>query len=79
MSAHWKPDTDLDHWTPAESRLSPARASWPQGATVGLALVAAGCLAVGALLYQVARPRHAVDANAAIDGASPLATRALTE
>jgi len=36
----------------------PARkASWPEGATVGILLVAAACLALSLTLYQVAGPR----------------------
>ena len=33
------------------------RASWPQGATAGLLLVAALCLGIATALYQVAGPR----------------------
>ena len=31
--------------------------SWPEGATVGILLVAAACIALSATLYQVAGPR----------------------
>jgi hypothetical protein len=33
------------------------KASWPEGATVGILLVAAACLALSLTLYQVAGPR----------------------
>jgi hypothetical protein len=33
------------------------RASWPQGATAGILLVAAACLAVSLTLYHLAGPR----------------------
>jgi len=33
------------------------RASWPQGATAGVLLVAVACLAVSLTLYHVAGPR----------------------
>lgn len=35
------------------------RRSWPQGATAGLLIVAAACLAVSLTLYHVAGPRDA--------------------
>ena len=33
------------------------KASWPQGATAGVLIVAAACLAVSLTLYHVAGPR----------------------
>ena len=33
------------------------KASWPEGATAGLLLVAALCLGIATALYQVAGPR----------------------
>jgi len=36
-----------------------AKPSWPEGATAGLLLVAAACLAVSMTLYRVAGPRDA--------------------
>ena len=33
------------------------RASWPQGATAGLLLVACACFGVSAMLYHIAGPR----------------------
>ena len=42
----------------AAPALAPARkASWPEGATAGILLVAAACIAVSATLYQVIGPR----------------------
>ncbi len=45
---------------------SPPSKSWPKGATAGVVLVAALCLAVGVLLYLVAGPRDVIDDNVAI-------------
>ena len=46
--------SQADHSRPlAQAR----RASWPQGATAGLLLVAALCLGIATALYQVAGPR----------------------
>lgn len=48
---HWNPDEDV-----ARSReLRPAQ-SWPEGATAGLIMLAAGCIAFMALLYRLAAP-----------------------
>jgi negative regulator of sigma E activity len=52
VSEHWNPEGEV-----ARVREARVRESWPAGATVGLALVAAACLAVGVVLYQVAGPR----------------------
>jgi hypothetical protein len=52
MSRHWKPEQphSLGH--------APARkASWPEGATAGILLVAAACIGVTVTLYTVAGPR----------------------
>ena len=49
---------------PADEQVRPAAPSWPKGATAGLVLVAAGCLAVGALLYRGAGPRDVFEENA---------------
>jgi hypothetical protein len=70
VSKHWKLDSDRDRWTQADAHAPPAEkswrsTSWPDGATAGLVLVAAACLAVGALLYQVAGPRHPVEEGVA--------------
>lgn len=52
MSKHWSPENEI-------ARIREARVthSWPAGATVGVLLVAAACLAVGVVVYQVAGPR----------------------
>jgi hypothetical protein len=52
MSRHWNPDRDL-----ARARDSAPKPHWPHGATVGVALVAAACLGMAILLYQLAGPR----------------------
>lgn len=71
MSRHWKPDAESARWTqvddyaPTGSSALPGKAPWPKGATVGLLMVAAGCLALGALLYRVAGPRVVIEENAA--------------
>jgi hypothetical protein len=52
VSKHWSPENEV-----ARVREPRVRESWPAGATVGLVLVAAACLAVGVVLYQVAGPR----------------------
>ena len=59
MSRHWKPDGDPDRWTRADGH------AWPEGATAGLLLVAAGCLLVGALVYKATGPRDFIEKNAA--------------
>ena len=41
------------------------KASWPQGATAGLLLVAAVCLGIATALYQVAGPRDVFAADSA--------------
>jgi hypothetical protein len=52
MAKHWNPEGDL-----ARMREVRAKPRWPEGATAGLVLVAAGCLGLAVLLYQVAGPR----------------------
>ena len=52
MSKHWSPENEV-----ARIRDARVRESWPAGATVGLVVVAAACLALGVVLYQVAGPR----------------------
>lgn len=47
MSKHWKP----------EAAARPVRPPWPEGATVGLVLIAAACIGLGVIAYQVAGPR----------------------
>jgi Na+/H+-translocating membrane pyrophosphatase len=41
----------------APALASARKASWPEGATAGILLVAAACLAVSLTLYHVAGPR----------------------
>jgi hypothetical protein len=52
MSKHWNPQAEV-----ARVRKPPVKHSWPASATVGVVLVAAACLAVGVIVYQVAGPR----------------------
>lgn len=65
MSMHWNPDQERG-CAPAPSAARPAKV-WPEGATVGLMLVAAGCLALGVILYEVAGPRVVVEDEARAD------------
>ena len=58
MSRHWDPQDEV-----ARSRRMRAR-TWPAGATVGLALIAAACVGVVATLYWVAGPRVVVEDEA---------------
>ena len=62
---HWKPDVDSTRWLSADAYAPPKAKAWPEGATAGLVLVAVACLAVGALLYQVAGPREPIEEGAA--------------
>lgn len=64
VSRHWNPDGEVARWTRAD-RPRPHKPSWPKGATAGLVLVAAACLAVGAALYQFAGPRQPFDESVA--------------
>jgi hypothetical protein len=50
VSKHWSPENEV-------ARSREARHSWPAGATVGVVLVAAACLAAGVVVYQMAGPR----------------------
>ena len=52
VSKHWNPEEEL-----TRTREAPPKSSWPEGATVGLLMVAAACLGFAALLYQIAGPR----------------------
>jgi hypothetical protein len=49
VSKHWKPE--------GESRPRRSAGPWPEGATVGLLLVAAACAGLVSVLYHVAGPR----------------------
>ena len=61
VSKHWNPDDELLRWTGAEDAARPRKTAWPKGATAGLMLVAASCVAVGALFYKIAGPREVVE------------------
>jgi hypothetical protein len=52
VSKHWNPDDEIDRIR--EARRRPA---WPEGATAGLVMLAAACVAAAALLYRIAGPR----------------------
>lgn len=73
MSRHWQPDEDRTRWSRADhgalpdGPAPPVKIVWPRGATAGLLLVATGCLAIAALVYKAAGPRHAIESNSAID------------
>ena len=56
MSRHWNPEDEL-----ARARDDgQAKLRWPDGATVGVALVAAACLGTAVLLYKLAGPRDLI-------------------
>ena len=52
MARHWNPNEEL-----TRVRAAPAKPRWPEGATAGLVLVAAGCIGLAVLLYHVAGPK----------------------
>ena len=54
MSKHWNPEREL-----ARARGRQAKPRWPEGATVGLAMVAAGCVGLALILYKLAGPSDA--------------------
>ena len=64
MSKHWNPDDAIGSRTKADGELPLRKAPWPDGATAGLALIAACCLAAALVLYQVASPRDVVEEGA---------------
>jgi len=63
VSRHWNPDEELARCIAAEE-LARRKRSWPDGATAGLALVAACCLLVGVALYEFAGPRDVIEEDA---------------
>ena len=65
MSRHWRPDEDLARLIAADELARSRKAKWPEGATVGVLALAASCLAVGLVLYQVASPREVIDESVA--------------
>lgn len=60
MSKHWNPEDEL-------ARETRVKHSWPAGATVGIALVAAACVGVVATLYWVAGPRDVFENDVSVD------------
>ena len=64
MSNHWNADEELARCIAAEEEARARRRPWPAGATAGLAMVAASCLALGLALYQFAGPRPVVEEDA---------------
>jgi hypothetical protein len=64
MSRYWDPDEELARSIAAEELARAQKRRWPQGAVAGLVLVAVSCLALGAVLYQVAGPRDVVEGDA---------------
>ena len=60
MSKHWNPDDEIARWKGADDLSRPRKASLPEGALAGLVMVAATCLAVGVVFYQVAGTRDVV-------------------
>lgn len=64
MSKHWNSDEELARCIAADE-LARDRKRWPEGATAGLLLVAASCLALGLILYQVTGPRPVIEESVA--------------
>ena len=50
---------------PRAQAIARARASWPEGATAGILLVAAACLGLSMTLYHIAGPRDVFAESAA--------------
>ena len=50
---------------PKAQAIAKARASWPEGATAGLLLVAAACFGLSMTLYHIAGPRDVFAESAA--------------
>ena len=50
---------------PRAQAIAKARASWPEGATAGLLLVAVACLGLSMTLYHIAGPRDVFAESAA--------------
>jgi endonuclease YncB( thermonuclease family) len=65
MSRHWKPPGKIvrirpsGDWTRIQSYRN-AHRSMPEGAKVGLVLIAAACVGIGIGAYQVLGPRHPI-------------------
>jgi hypothetical protein len=60
VNRHWKNE---ERHSPAYARAR--KASWPEGATAGLLLVAAACFGVSATIYHLAGPRDVFAEEAA--------------
>jgi hypothetical protein len=54
MSRHWNPKDEV-----ARVSEPPMKHHWPAGATAGLVVVAACCVGVAVVLYQLAGPTDA--------------------
>jgi hypothetical protein len=59
VSKHWSPEDEL-----ALVRKTRAKRPLPPGAVGGIAIVAAACLTLCVVLYQVAGPRQVVEEEA---------------
>lgn len=60
MSRPWNPDDELARAIAADE-VARARRRWPEGATVGVLLVAVSCIVLGSALYRFAGPRPVVE------------------
>lgn len=70
MSKHWRPDLDATELRPSRTRREwtriqgylpeEARGPIPEGAKVGLLLIAAACVGAAIAVYQVWGPRDAI-------------------
>ena len=60
MDSHWHADEELARRIAADE-LARRNRSWPEGATAGLVLIAAMCLAVGLTLYQFGGRRDVIE------------------
>jgi hypothetical protein len=63
---HWKPDENIAAEMARENPV-PVRKRWPAGATAGLLIVAASCVALGAVMYHVTGPRDVFKDEAPAD------------
>ena len=65
MSSHWNADEELARCIAAEELARAHKRGWPDGATVGVLMVALSCIALGAALYQFTGPRSPVEESVA--------------
>ena len=63
MSRPWKPDP-REHWTAIQGYARETKRGWPPGATAGVLLVGAACLAVAWSYSRMASRRELVDSSA---------------